>query len=181
MSRVGKKDLILPAGVSAHVGTHEVEIKGPKGSLKIALPHGIEVALNGDHVHVTRADDLKVNRQNHGTVRALIHNAVVGVSKGYEKKLEIIGIGYKAMIDPDGSLRLNIGYSHQVVITPRPGVKIVATDATKVAVSGIDRQAVGETAANIRDVRPPEPYQGKGIKYVGEHIIRKEGKRAGKK
>ncbi|HAK05180.1 MAG TPA: 50S ribosomal protein L6 [Firmicutes bacterium] len=181
MSRVGKKDLIIPQGVTVTPSQHEVEVKSAKGSLKVTLPQGIEVSVKETSAHVTRADDSNVNRQNHGTVRALLHNAIVGVSQGFEKKLEIIGIGYKAMIDPDGSLRLNIGYSHQVVITPRPGVKLSCPDATKVLVSGIDRQAVGETAANIRSVREPEPYQGKGIKYAGEHIIRKEGKRAGKK
>jgi large subunit ribosomal protein L6 len=181
MSRVGKKLLTIPEGVTLTLNERIVEVKGPKGSLNVALPHHIDIKIEGAHASVTRPDDTKINRQNHGTTRALINNAIVGVSQGYEKKLEIIGIGYKGVIDPDGSLRLNIGFSHQVVITPRPGVKIVCTDPTKVVVSGIDRQAVGETAANIRAVRPPEPYQGKGIKYAGERIIRKEGKRAGKK
>jgi large subunit ribosomal protein L6 len=181
MSRIGNKSLTFPKGVALKVTDRVVEVKGPKGALSIPLPEGIDIEVDATHAHLTRPDDSKHYKQNHGTTRALIHNAIVGVSEGYEKRLEIVGIGYKAAIDPDGSLRLNIGYSHQVVITPRPGVKITAPDPTRVFVNGIDRQAVGETAANIRAVREPEPYQGKGIKYAGEHIIRKEGKRAGKK
>ncbi|MFA5235285.1 MAG: 50S ribosomal protein L6 [Bacilli bacterium] len=181
MSRIGYKPLTFPEGVTLKVTGREVEVKGPKGTLTIAIPEGIDIKADAAQAILARPDDSKHYKQNHGTTRALIHNAIVGVSQGYEKRLEIVGIGYKAAIDPDGSLRLNIGYSHQVVITPRPGVKITATDATHVIVTGIDRQAVGETAANIRAVREPEPYQGKGIKYAGEHIIRKEGKRAGKK
>jgi len=180
MSRVGHKPLTLIKGVTMSEANRVVEVKGPKGTLHIALPEGINVKFEGVHVLTTRPDDSKVNKQNHGTTRAHLQNAINGVSKGYEKRLEIIGIGYKAMMEGD-NLRLNIGYSHPVIITPKPGVKITCIDATRLLVEGIDRQAVGETAANIRAVREPEPYQGKGIKYVGERIIRKEGKRAGKK
>ncbi len=181
MSRIGNLLLTVPADVTLTEKDRVVEVKGKLGTLHINLPDGIELHVEGNHAAVKRPDDTKINKQNHGTVRALLKNAIHGVTKGYEKRLEIIGIGYKAAVQADGTLLLNIGYSHPVIITPKPGVKIITPDNTKVIVSGIDRQAVGETAANIRAVREPEPYQGKGIKYAGEHIIRKEGKRAGKK
>jgi len=181
MSRVGYKTLEIPAGVTLTLEGRHVNVKGPKGTMAVALAEGIDFSLEGAHAHLTRQNELLQTKENHGTTRALLHNAIVGVSKGFEKRLEIVGIGFKAAIVEQGALRLNVGYSHPVVITPRPGVKISTPDATNIVVEGIDRQAVGETAANIRSVRKPEPYQGKGIKYRGERIIRKEGKRAGKK
>jgi len=181
MSRVGSKVLEMPKGVSLTLVGRSVEIKGPKGTLSVALPAGIDFKMEGAHAHITRQNDDLQTKENHGTTRALIHNAIVGVSKGYEKRLEIVGIGFKAAVVEQGALRLNIGYSHSVIIVPRPGVKISTPDPTNIIIEGTDRQAVGETAATIRAVRKPEPYQGKGIKYRGEHIIRKEGKRAGKK
>lgn len=180
MSRVGHKLLTMPAGVTLTETDRVITVSGKKGKLNIALPEGINLKIEGTHALVTRADDSKVSKQNHGTTRAHLQNAINGVSKGYEKRLEIIGIGYKALMEGE-NLRLNIGYSHPVIITPKPGVKITCVDPTRLLIEGIDRQAVGETAANIRAVREPEPYQGKGIKYAGERIIRKEGKRAGKK
>ncbi len=181
MSRVGNKPLTIPAGVTLTLVERTVTVKGPKGTLHVALPHGIDFKLEGAEATLSRPDDTKFYKQNHGTTRAHLNNAIVGVTAGFEKRLEIVGIGYKATMIAGGILRLNIGYSHVVDIAPRPGSTITAPDTTNVIISGVDRQAVGETAANIRAVREPEPYQGKGIKYKGERIIRKEGKRAGKK
>lgn len=181
MSRIGNKHLTAPAGVKIELQPHVVTVSGPKGKLEVLIPEGITVEVKDHHYEIHRDHDEKHLRQQHGTTRALIHNAIVGVSQGYKKQLEIIGIGYKAAVDQQGNLKLNIGYSHEIVVEPRPGVKITAPEATKVIVEGIDRQAVGETAAVIRSKRKPEPYLGKGIRYLGEKIIRKLGKRAAKK
>lgn len=181
MSRIGNKHIFIPEGVKVSLTPHLVTVTGPKGSLEVVIPQGITIEVKDSHYEVHRANDEKLLRQKHGTTRALFHNAIVGVSEGYKKQLEIIGIGYKATMEPDGSLNLHIGYSHDIIIHPRPGVKISLIDPTKVVVEGIDRQAVGETAAVIRSKRKPEPYLGKGIRYQGEKILRKLGKRAAKK
>lgn len=177
MSRIGFKPVVLPAGVTVEVKDNAVAVKGPKGELSVALPSCISVEVNGSELLVKRANEEKQSKENHGTVRANIANAVHGVSEGFLRELEISGIGYRcAMRGQD--LVLNVGFSHEVVIKPVQGVKISAKDETHIAVEGIDRQKVGQVAALIHDTKRPEPYGGKGIKYKDEHIIRKEGKRA---
>jgi len=180
MSRIGNKIIPIPAGVTVSVKDSVVSVKGPKGTMTVSVNPGIAVEVKDGHVHVTRPDDLQQTKENHGTVRAHINNAITGVTTGFVKKLEIVGIGYRGVLR-GADLVLSIGFSHEVVITPDAGAKIIVVDPTNVTIEGMDRQAVGQTAARIRMVREPEPYQGKGIKYKGEHIIRKEGKRAGKK
>ncbi len=180
MSRIGNKHIALPAGVSVAAEGTSVKVNGPKGSLVVPVNHGISVEVEGTNVVVKRANDLKQTKQNHGTTRANIHNAVVGVSQGYKKSLEMRGIGYKAQMQGN-SIVLWAGYSHTVTIKPNEGVKVTCVSPTEIDVEGIDKQAVGQTAARIREVRPPEPYLGKGIRYKDEYVATKEGKRAGGK
>ncbi len=180
MSRIGNKVLDIPAGVTVSVSGNVATVKGPKGSLELKIPAGITVDIKAPHIHVLRSDDAQQNRENHGTTRALLHNAIVGVSTGFSKKLELVGIGFKATMR-GSDVVLDIGYSHEVVVHPVLNSKISVLNPTTVVVEGIDRQAVGQTAAVIRAHREPEPYLGKGIKYSDEVVLRKEGKRAGKK
>lgn len=180
MSRIGNKHIALPAGVSVAVEGANVKVSGPKGSLLVPVNHGISLEVEGTNVVVKRANDLKQTKQNHGTTRANIHNAVVGVSEGYKKSLEMRGIGYKAQMQ-GANIVLWAGYSHTVTIKPNEGVKVTCVSPTEIDVEGIDKQAVGQTAARIREVRPPEPYLGKGIRYKNEYVATKEGKRAGGK
>lgn len=180
MSRIGHKVINIPAGTTVDVNTNVVTVKGPKGELTTTFNPMFTYEINGTELTVKRPNDLKQTKALHGTTRALLHNMIVGVSEGFKKTLIIVGIGYRAQMRGN-DLVLNIGYSHEVVITPEQGVKITCTSATELVVEGCDRQAVGQTAARIRAVREPEPYNGKGIMFKDEHIIRKEGKRAGKK
>ena len=180
MSRIGHKVINIPAGTTVDVNTNVVTVKGPKGELTTTFNPMFTYEINGTELTVKRPNDLKQSKALDGTTRALLHNMVVGVSEGFKKSLIIVGIGYRAQMRGN-DLVLNIGYSHEVVITPEQGVKITCTSATELVVEGCDRQAVGQTAARIRAVREPEPYNGKGIMFKDEHIIRKEGKRAGKK
>ena len=180
MSRIGHKVINIPAGTTVDVNTNVVTVKGPKGELTTTFNPMFTYEINGTELTVKRPNDLKQTKELHGTTRALLHNMIVGVSEGFKKTLIIVGIGYRAQMRGN-DLVLNIGYSHEVVITPEQGVKITCTSATELVVEGCDRQAVGQTAARIRAVREPEPYNGKGIMFKDEHIIRKEGKRAGKK
>jgi len=180
MSRIGNKHIELPAGVTVSVEGNSVKVSGPKGSLVVPVNHGITVEVEGTTVVCKRANEQKQTKQNHGTTRANIHNAVVGVSQGYKKTLEMRGIGYKAQLQ-GSNIVLWAGYSHTVTIKPCEGVKVTLPSATEIVVEGIDKQAVGQTAASIREVRPPEPYLGKGIRYKDEVVHTKEGKRAGKK
>ena len=180
MSRIGHKVINIPAGTTVDVNTNVVTVKGPKGELTTTFNPMFTYEINGTELTVKRPNDLKQTKALHGTTRALLHNMVVGVSEGFKKSLIIVGIGYRAQMRGN-DLVLNIGYSHEVVITPEQGVKITCTSATELVVEGCDRQAVGQTAARISAVREPEPYNGKGIMFKDEHIIRKEGKRAGKK
>ena len=180
MSRIGHKGINIPAGTTVDVNKNVVTVKGPKGELTTTFNPMFTYEINGTELTVKRPNDLKQTKALHGTTRALLHNMVVGVSEGFKKSLIIVGIGYRAQMRGN-DLVLNIGYSHEVVITPEQGVKITCTSATELVVEGCDRQAVGQTAARIRAVREPEPYNGKGIMFKDEHIIRKEGKRAGKK
>ena len=177
MSRIGNKHIELPAGVTVTQEGNVAKVSGPKGTLNVAINSGIEMKVDGNIVSFTRQNEQKQTKQNHGTVRANVHNAVVGVSQGYKKSLEMRGIGYKAQLQ-GSNLVLWAGYSHTVTIVPDQGVKITIVDPTNIDVEGIDKQAVGQTAARIREVRPPEPYLGKGIRYKGEYVATKEGKRA---
>lgn len=181
MSRVGNKIINVPEGVTVEVASdNTVTVKGAKGTLVKQFSPAISIHQEGAVITVKRSSEEKTVKQLHGTTRALLANMIEGVSKGYKIDLEIVGIGYRAQVQGN-KLVLNVGYSHPVEIIPEEGVKIEAPTATSVSVTGIDKERVGEYAARIRAVRKPEPYKGKGIKYVGEHIIRKEGKTAGKK
>ena len=177
MSRIGNKHIEIPAGVTVTVEGTNAKVSGPKGTLIVPINHGISVEVEGNVVVCKRSSEVK---QNHGTVRANVHNAVVGVSQGYKKTLEMRGIGYKAQLQGENVV-LWAGYSHTVTTKPCAGVKVTLPSATEIVVEGIDKQAVGQTAASIREVRPPEPYLGKGIRYKDEHVVTKEGKRAGGK
>ena len=185
MSRIGNKHIELPAGVTVVQEGNNAKVTGPKGTLLVPLNSGIDMKVEGNIVSFTRQNEQKQTKQNHGTVRANVHNAVVGVSQGYKKSLEMRGIGYKAVMKGE-AVELFAGYSHTIIIDPLPGVKISVpevkgnTGIVLVQVDGIDKQAVGQTAALIRNVRRPEPYLGKGIRYQGEYVAQKEGKRAAK-
>ena len=180
MSRIGNKVIEIPAGVTVTVEDRNVKVSGPKGNLVVPLNKGISVEIEGATLTCKRDSEVKQVKQNHGTVRANIHNAIVGVSSGYKKELEMRGIGYKAQLQGNNVV-LWAGYSHTVTIIPNEGVKVTLPSPTEIVVEGIDKQAVGQTAARIREVRRPEPYLGKGIRYKDEYVALKEGKRAGGK
>lgn len=177
MSRIGNKHIPLPAGVTVTVEGNLITVKGPKGQLELVKNPDISVNVEENNVVVTRPTNDKEHRSLHGTTRALIHNMVVGVSEGYEKVLEIVGVGYRAQLQGN-TLVLNLGYSHPVNMELPKGISVTCPSATEVHVLGCDKQVVGEFAAEIRKVRGPEPYKGKGVHYKGEHIRRKEGKKA---
>ena len=177
MSRVGKKPLELPAGVTVTNESNTVTVKGPKGELTRTFSPDMKIVIEDNVLTVVRPSDVKEHRALHGTTRSLLGNMVEGVSKGFERGLELIGVGYRAS-KSGNKLVLNVGYSHPVEITPESGIEIEVPSQTKVLVKGTDKERVGAIAANIRDVRPPEPYKGKGIRYEGEHVRRKEGKTA---
>ena len=180
MSRIGNKVIVLPEGVSVNVNGSAVEVKGPKGTLNREFSPLMEIKVEGNEVRVSRPNDEKTTKQLHGTTRALLNGMVEGVSKGFQKDLVISGIGYRAS-KAGNKLVLNVGYSHPVEIKEPADVKIEVKSATELSVSGIDKQKVGQLAAEIRAVKEPEPYGGKGIAYTTEHVRRKEGKKAGKK
>lgn len=175
MSRVGKKPIEIPAGVTITLDNNTVTVKGPKGELTRSFNPDIEIKVEDNVITVSRPSDAKEHRALHGTTRALLSNMVEGVSKGFEKSLELIGVGYRAQ-KQGKKLVLNVGYSHPVEIEPEEGIEIEVPSNTKVIVKGTNKEHVGALAANIRDVRPPEPYKGKGIRYEGEFVRRKEGK-----
>ena len=177
MSRIGKRPIELPTGVSVAIDPGRVAVTGPLGSLQQQIPVRMEVAEDDGTVTVTRPTERGEDRALHGLTRTLIANMVEGVTKGFEKRLEIQGVGYRAALK-GSDLELNVGYSHTVTIKPRTGVTFEVPTPTQVVVKGTDKQAVGQTAAEIRKVRPPEPYKGKGIRYEGEYVRRKVGKRA---
>ena len=177
MSRKGNKLLTIPSGVNVNVSSDKIQIKGPKGTINVSCPSCIEVKVENNNVKVSRKDDEKQSRQFHGTINSLIHNAILGVSEGYTKKLNIVGVGYKAQVSGN-KFKWNIGFSHPVEFIIPEGVKVTCPTPTQVEITGYDKIVVGEFAANIRAVRKPEPYNGKGIMYEGEHIIRKVGKTA---
>lgn len=179
LSRIGRKPITLPDGVTVNKEVNKILVKGPKGQLSMDLVPGIDVQVEDGKVVVTRETDDKKMRAFHGMTRALLNNLVEGVSKGFEKQLEIVGIGWRAQMQGK-NLVLNVGYSHPVEYVAPEGIEIATDGPAKIIVRGIDKQKVGQVAAEIRGVRPPEPYKGKGIRYVGEHIIRKAGKAGAK-
>ena len=177
MSRIGKKPIEVPAGVIISVDAGRVTVSGPKGELRQVVPQRMQIAQDDGTITVTRPTERGEDRALHGLTRTLIANMVEGVTQGFEKRLEIQGVGYRAAL-AGSNLELQVGYSHSVRITPREGVEFEVPIPTQVIVRGIDKQVVGQTAAEIRKVRPPEPYKGKGIRYEGEFVRRKVGKRA---
>jgi large subunit ribosomal protein L6 len=177
MSRVGNKPIVLPDKVTFQIKDQAAWFEGPKGKLTIALPKGFVLKQTGKELSLARPNDTEPVKKIHGTTRAILANAVTGVSVGFKEELELVGIGFRAAMK-GANLEMSIGFSHPVVVTPLAGVKVTISENTKLSIEGVDKQAVGEVAATIRAKRPPEPYQGKGIRYKGEKIIRKEGKRA---
>ena len=179
MSRIGRKPIVLPAGVDFKVEENVVTVKGPKGTLTQKIHPLISIEVNGNEVLVTRPNDEKESRSLHGLSRTLINNMVIGVTEGFKKELEVNGVGYR--VQKQGKdLIMNLGYSHQVIVSEIEGITIEAPGPNQIIISGPDKQLVGQFAAEVREKRPPEPYKGKGIKYVEEHIRRKEGKAGGK-
>ena len=176
MSRVGKKPVSIPSGVTATVDGQTVKIKGAKGELAFLVPPQVSVKFEDGAVSVAPNDNSKDARSKWGLSRAQVANLVEGVTKGFEKKLEITGVGYRAAV-AGKVLKLSLGYSHDVDFPIPDGITIVAPRPTEIVITGIDRQRVGQVAANIREFRPPEPYKGKGVRYAGEFIFRKEGKK----
>ena len=177
MSRIGRKPIELPSGVTVIIAPGRVEVSGPLGTLLQVVPQRMKIEQKDGQVVVTRPTDRGDDRALHGLTRTLVANMVEGVAKGFSKQLEIQGVGYRATLK-EKDLELAVGFSHSVVLKPRDGIEFEVPVPTQVIVKGTDKQMVGQTAAEIRAVRPPEPYKGKGIRYVGEHVRRKVGKRA---
>ena len=178
MSRIGRKPIVIPAGVEVTLDGNDVTVKGPKGTLHSAFHPLMKIEKQGEEIIVTRPNDEKEARSLHGLTRTLLHNMVDGVVNGFKKELEIQGVGYRAA-KQGKNLVMNLGYSHQVIVPEEGDITIEVPDATKIIIHGIDKQHVGQFAAQVRAKRPPEPYKGKGIRYVGEYVPHKEGK-AGK-
>lgn len=178
MSRIGKQSIKIPAGVKVSNKDNVYSFEGPKGKLSQAIPHGIQLKIDGDHINVTRDDNVEGAPALHGLTRTLVANSVHGVASGYTKGLEINGVGYRAAVQGQ-SLNLTLGFSHPVVYQLPVGITAKVDANTKITISGADKKAIGEVAAQIRGLKPVEPYQGKGIRYAGEHVIRKAGKAAG--
>jgi large subunit ribosomal protein L6 len=179
MSRIGKAPIPLPGGVTVSLNGLDVTVKGPKGQLNRTLPEGVAIAQDGNTLVVSPSTDSRRSRERHGLCRTLVANMVEGVSQGFTRKLEIVGVGYRAAVQGK-KLVVSAGYSHQVEMVPPDGVTFAVDGNTTVLVSGADKEVVGNEAAKVRAIRPPEPYKGKGIKYAGERILRKAGK-TGKK
>ena len=180
MSRIGNRVLTIPAGVEVNIEGNKITTKGPKGTLEFNFKNEfVDVKVEGTEIHVTRKDDLKVSRQLHGTTNSVINNMLVGVSEGFKRELEINGVGYRFQVQGN-KIIISAGYSHPVEVIIPQGIKVEMPDKSQneLVISGYDKQAVSEFAANIRKVRKPEPYKGKGIKFKEEHIRRKEGKKA---
>ena len=175
MSRIGRLPIPVPAGVNVTVNGSAVTVKGPKGELALTVANPIEVSLDGDQVLVTRPNDERESRSLHGLTRTLIANQIIGVTVGYSKGLEIVGTGYRVLAKGE-NLEFALGFSHSVTVVPPAGISFAVEGNTKLTVHGIDKQAVGEVAANIRKLRKPEPYKGKGVRYAGEVVRRKAGK-----
>jgi large subunit ribosomal protein L6 len=183
MSRIGRKPVPVPANVKVSIVEQTIQVEGPKG--KLSFSHRPEIALKYDDskrlVEVSRSDDERLSRSLHGLTRSLVANMVQGVASGYTRKLEIIGVGYQAQLKKANTVALQVGYANQIVLEAPPGVTVTVPDPTHIVISGPDKQAVGQFAAIVRDVRPPEPYKGKGIRYEGEVVRRKAGKAFGSK
>ena len=175
MSRIGRKEITVPAGVEVKLNNNIITVKGPKGTLERELHRNMIVTVEGNTITVARPNDDKMNRSLHGLTRTLVENMVVGVTEGYSKKLEIVGVGYKAQ-KTGKSLVLNLGHSHTITFNEDDNITFEVPDSSTIIVKGYDKQLVGAIAAQIRAKRPPEPYLGKGVKYTGEHIRRKAGK-----
>ena len=179
MSRIGKRELLIPTGVTVTVESDLVTVKGPKGELKYTKPSIITVEEVEGKILTKRPNDAKVSRQLHGTVNALVKNMIIGVTDGYSKGLEAVGVGYRFQVQGN-KINVNAGYSNPVIVEVPAGVKVEQVNNTEITISGIDKQQVTEFAANVRAIREPEPYKGKGIRYKGEYVRRKEGKKAAK-
>jgi len=178
MSRVGKNPISVPSGVEVTISGTHVVVKGPKGTLEHDVPESITIARDGDDIVVTRRDDQREHRALHGLTRSLVANMVTGVSEGYMKSLEIVGVGYRAQAQGQDKLELQLGFSHPVSFAAPEGVTFDVSSSNRIDILGFDKQQVGQVAADIRKLRPPEPYKGKGIRYVDERVRRKAGKSA---
>ena len=183
MSRIGRKPVPVPANVKISIADHTIQVEGPKGKLSFSYRPEIGVRYDDSKrlVEVTRNDDERLSRSLHGLTRSLVANMVQGVTSGYTRKLEIIGVGYQAQLKKANTVALQVGFANQIVLEAPPGVSVTVPDPTHIVISGPDKQAVGQFAAVVRDVRPPEPYKGKGIRYEGEAVRRKAGKAFGSK
>ena len=180
MSRIGRLPITVPSGVEVSIDGQSVAVKGPKGSLNHVVAEPITIAKNDEGlVEVARPNDERLSKSLHGLTRTLVNNMVIGVTEGYEKKLEIVGVGYRVISKGPNQLEFALGFSHPVIVDAPEGITFAVESNTKFSVQGIDKQLVGEVAANIRKIRKPEPYKGKGVRYAGEHVRRKVGK-AGK-
>ncbi|MAT04978.1 MAG: 50S ribosomal protein L6 [Acidimicrobiaceae bacterium] len=180
MSRIGNAPVTLPSGVDVTVSGGNITVKGPKGTLSREIPGGIEITQDDGTLTFVRPNDERKNKALHGLTRSLVNNMVIGVTDGFKKELEIVGVGYRAEAQGPNALRLNLGFSHPVSVAAPDGITFEVPQPTQVIVTGIDKEVVGQVAADIRSIRKPEPYKGKGVRYAGERIIRKAGK-AGKK
>jgi large subunit ribosomal protein L6 len=180
MSRIGKNPITVPSGVDVAVEGRTITVKGPKGTLSRAIPGEISVRQDDGVLVVERPDDARENRALHGLTRSLVNNMVVGVTDGFTKQLDIVGVGYRAEAQGPNGIKLALGFSHPVNVKAPDGITFEVPTATQIVVSGIDKEVVGQVAANIRSIRKPEPYKGKGVRYAGERVLRKAGK-AGKK
>ena len=180
MSRIGNAPVTVPSGVEVTVSGRSITVKGPKGTLSREIPGQIEVVQDDGVLRFERPDDERKNRALHGLTRSLVNNMVVGVTDGFRKELEIVGVGYRAEAQGPNALRLNLGFSHPVQVAAPDGITFEVPQPTQVVVTGIDKEVVGQVASDIRSIRKPEPYKGKGVRYAGERILRKAGK-AGKK
>lgn len=178
MSRVGSQPISIPSGVEITIEQHHVVVKGPKGTLEHDVPESIAIARDDDTLTVTRSDDERENRALHGLTRSLVANMVEGVSEGFRRELEIVGVGYRVQAQGSTKLELQLGFSHPVHFEAPEGVSFEVPAPNRINVSGFDKQQVGQVAADIRKLRKPEPYKGKGIRYVDEHVLRKAGKSA---
>ena len=180
MSRIGRMPITVPSGVDVKLDGRQVDVKGPKGSLSLTVAEPLTIDKNDEgQIEILRPDDERESRSLHGLPRTLVNNMIIGVPEGYEKKLEIVGVGYRVIAKGPKQLEFALGFSHHVFVDAPEGVEFVVETPTRLTVKGIDKQVVGETAANIRKLRKPEPYKGKGVRYAGEHVRRKAGK-AGK-
>ena len=178
MSRIGKQPIAVPSGVDVTIDGQHVAVKGPRGELALEVAGAITVQREGEELVVTRPDDARQNRALHGLTRTLVQNMVTGVSDGFVKELEIVGVGYRAAASGPERLELQLGFSHPVVVDAPAGITFEVPVPTRIAVRGFDKQQVGQVAADIRKLRKPEPYKGKGVRYVGERVLRKAGKSA---